>query len=209
MPTLVMMHGMTGTAEMMRPFAEKILPDGWSLLVPEAEFEHSSRGYTWWRYEGGDQPGRRILSATELSDVDSSLLKLSNLLPDEKLVLGGFSQGGAMAQELLQFEHDVLGIIAIGTRVVRPLELRQRLQEIPSAKLLWMHGETDHRVTLDAGLEIPIIFEESGWDVTRVQHSKGHMIPIEFHLSIRQWLENLQSIFQLNFQFFNWSLIII
>lgn len=191
MPTLVMMHGMTGTAEMMRPFAEKILPDGWSLLVPEAEFEHSSRGYTWWRYEGGDQPGRRILSATELSDVDSSLLKLSNLMPDEKLVLGGFSQGGAMAQELLQFEHDVLGIIAMGTRVVRPLELRQRLQEIPSAKLLWMHGETDHRVTLEAGLEIPVLFEESGWDVTRIQHSKGHMIPIEFHLSIRQWLEDL------------------
>ena len=191
MPTLVMMHGMTGTAEMMRPFAEKILPDGWSLLVPEAEFEHSSRGYTWWRYEGGDQPGRRILSATELSDVDSSLLKLSKLMPDGKLVLGGFSQGGAMAQELLQFEHDVLGIIAIGTRVVRPLELRQRLQEIPSAKLLWMHGETDHRVTLDAGFEIPFLFEQSGWDVTRIQHSKGHMIPIEFHLSIRQWLENL------------------
>jgi hypothetical protein len=79
MPTLVMMHGMTGTADMMRPFAEKILPDGWDLVVPEADFEHLSRGFTWWRYEGGDQPGRRMLSATELSDVDSSLLKLSNL----------------------------------------------------------------------------------------------------------------------------------
>ena len=192
MPTLVMMHGMTGTAKMMRPFAEKVLPDGWGLLVPEAEFLHPNRGFTWWRYEGGDQPGRRILSATELSDVDSSLLKLSNLLPDDKLVLGGFSQGGAMAQELLQFEHDVLGIIAIGTRVVRPLELRQRLQEIPSAKLLWMHGESDHRVSLDAGLEIPEVFEESGWDVTRIQHSKGHMIPIEFHFSIKEWLEKIR-----------------
>jgi predicted esterase len=29
-------------------------------------------------------------------------------MPDEKLVLGGFSQGGAMAQELLQFDHDVI-----------------------------------------------------------------------------------------------------
>ena len=145
MPTLVMMHGMTGTAEMMRPFAEKVLPEGWNLLVPEAEFDHPNRGFTWWRYEGGDQPGRRILSATELSDVDSSLLKLSNMLPDDKLVLGGFSQGGAMAQELLQFDLDVLGIIAIGTRVVRPLELRQRLQELQPAKLLWMHGESDHR----------------------------------------------------------------
>ncbi|RJU86825.1 MAG: alpha/beta fold hydrolase [Candidatus Poseidoniales archaeon] len=191
MPTLVMMHGMTGTAEMMRPFAEKVLPEGWNLLVPEAEFNHPNRGFTWWRYEGGDQPGRRILSATELSDVDSSLLKLSNILPDDKLVLGGFSQGGAMAQELLQFDHDVLGIIAIGTRVVRPLELRQRLQELQPAKLLWMHGESDHRVSLDAGLEIPQIFEESGWDVLKIQHSKGHMIPIEFHFSIKEWLEKL------------------
>ena len=40
MPTLVMMHGMTGTSEMMRPFAEKILPNGWNLLVPQAEFPH-------------------------------------------------------------------------------------------------------------------------------------------------------------------------
>ena len=191
MPTLVMMHGMTGTSEMMRPFAEKILPEGWDLLVPQAEFEHPKRGFTWWRYEGGDNPGRRILTAKELSDVDASLLKLSNILPDDELVLGGFSQGGAMAQELLQFELKVLGVIAIGTRAVRPLELKDRLTQISPSKLMWMHGESDHRVSLDAGLEIPEIFEESGWDVTRIQHHKGHMIPIEFHEQVKQWLENL------------------
>ena len=191
MPTLVMMHGMTGTSEMMRPFAEKILPEGWNLLVPQAEFEHPNRGYTWWRYEGGDNPERRILTAKELSDVDASLLKLSNILPDDELVLGGFSQGGAMAQELLQFNLKVLGVIAIGTRTVRPLELRDRLTEISPSKLMWMHGESDHRVSLEAGLEIPEIFEESGWNVTRIQHHKGHMIPIEFHEQVKEWLENL------------------
>lgn len=186
-----MMHGMTGTATMMRPFAEKILPEGWDLIVPEAQFEHPRRGFTWWRYEGGDNPNRRILSSTELSDVDSSLLKLIELIPQDNVVLGGFSQGGAMAQELLQFDIDVLGIIAMGTRVVRPLELRQRLQEIPKSKLLWMHGETDHRVSLEAGLEIPQIFEEAEWNVEKIQHSKGHMIPVEFHNSIRNWLINI------------------
>ena len=191
MPTLIMMHGMTGTAEMMRPFAEKILPDGWDLIVPEAQFKHPKRGFTWWRYEGGDNPGRRILSATELSDVDSSLLKLIKLLPKEDLVLGGFSQGGAMAQELLQFDLDVLGIIVMGTRVVRPLELKQRLQEIPKSKLLWMHGERDHRVSLEAGLEIVELFEEAGWEVEKIQHNKGHMIPVEFHNSIGKWLSGL------------------
>jgi len=191
MPTLVMMHGMTGTATMMRTFAEKILPEGWDLIVPEAQFEHPKRGFTWWRYEGGDNPNRRILSSTELSDVDSSLLKLIELIPRDNVVLGGFSQGGAMAQELLQFDIDVLGIIAMGTRVVRPLELRQRLQEIPKSKLLWMHGERDHRVSLEAGLEIPQIFEEAEWSVEKIQHSKGHMIPVEFHNSIRNWLINI------------------
>ena len=191
MPTLVMMHGMTGTSEMMRPFAEKILPSGWTLLVPQAEFSHPERGYTWWRYEGGDNPGRRILSAKELSDVDSSLLKLSYILPDDQLVLGGFSQGGAMAQELLQFDLNILGIIAIATRAVRPLELRDRLSQIPVGKLLWMHGESDHRVSLEAGLEIPELFLESGWDVTKIQHHKGHMIPIEYHENVKDWLVDL------------------
>ena len=64
-----MMHGMTGTSDMMRPFAEKILPKGWNLLVPQAQFEHPLRGFTWWRYENEDQPGRRILTAKELSDL--------------------------------------------------------------------------------------------------------------------------------------------
>tara|TARA_B100000683_G_C12339286_1_gene493948 strand:- start:117 stop:680 length:564 start_codon:yes stop_codon:yes gene_type:complete len=186
-----MMHGMTGTAEMMRPFAEKILPKGWTLIVPQAQFNHPNRGFTWWRYEGEDNPGRRILSAKELSDVDSSLLKLSKLLPDDDLVLGGFSQGGAMAQELLQFDLNILGVIAIGTRAVRPLELKNRLQEIPARKLLWMHGESDNRVSLDAGLEIPEIFESSGWNVTRIEHHKGHMIPLEHHDSVAYWLKSL------------------
>tara|TARA_B100000989_G_scaffold143195_1_gene106707 strand:- start:1261 stop:1821 length:561 start_codon:yes stop_codon:yes gene_type:complete len=186
-----MMHGMTGTSEMMQPFAEKILPDGWDLVVPQAQFEHPNRGYTWWRYEGADQPGRRILSARELSDVDSSLLTLSKLLPNDELVLGGFSQGGAMAQELLQFDLRIIGIITIATRAVRPMELRQRLSEIEKSKILWMHGEEDHRVSLEAGLEIAEIFSESGWDLTQVQHPKGHMIPIEFHFLIKEWLQKL------------------
>ena len=87
MPTLVMMHGMTGTSEMMRPFAEKILPEGWNLLVPQAEFEHPNRGYTWWRYEGGDNPGRRILTPRSYQMLMLLCSNLSNILPDDELVL--------------------------------------------------------------------------------------------------------------------------
>lgn len=193
MPTLVMLHGMTGTAAMMHDFAKSILPAKWNLITPQASFPHPQRGFTWWRYENEDEPGRRSLTAIELTDVDTSLLKLVESMPDEDLVLGGFSQGGAMAMEMLQFPlaSRVKGIITIATRVVRPMELRVRLQELSSGNLLWMHGEKDHRVRLEAGEEILSVFDEAGWSSLKISHSKGHMIPIEFHKQIQKWLESL------------------
>ena len=91
-----MMHGMTGDASMMRPFAEKILPEGWTLLVPEARYKHPNRGYTWWRYEDfdADVTRRMSLSRKELMDVDSSLSQLEKLIAEEApmgpLIVGGF-----------------------------------------------------------------------------------------------------------------------
>ena len=98
---------MTGNAEMMRPFAEKILPEGWTLIVPQARYDHPVRGLTWWRYEDydADATRRANLSRRELIDVDSSLSQLEQIIaeqaPKGPLIVGGFSQGGAMAQELL------------------------------------------------------------------------------------------------------------
>ena len=131
MPTLVMMHGMTGNADMMRPFAEKVLPDGWTLIVPEARYKHPRRGRTWWRYEDEDADATRRmnLSRRELIDVDSSLSQLEQIIAEQApmgpLVVGGFSQGGAMAQEMLQLPmaDRIVGVVAIGTRLVRGMEL--------------------------------------------------------------------------------------
>ena len=103
-----MMHGMTGNADMMRPFAEKVLPEGWTLIVPQARYMHPRRGRTWWRYEDEDADATRRmnLSRRELIDVDSSLSQLEQIISERAplgpLVVGGFSQGGAMAQEMLQ-----------------------------------------------------------------------------------------------------------
>ena len=142
---------MTGDASMMRPFAEKILPDGWTLIVPEARYAHPTRGRTWWRYEDEDADATRrmTLSRRELIDVDSSLSQLEQLISEQAplgpLVVGGFSQGGAMAQEMLQLPlaDRIVGVVAMGTRLVREMELRIRLAELEPKHLFWMHGEKD------------------------------------------------------------------
>ena len=196
LPTLIMMHGMTGDASMMRPFAEKILPEGWTLLVPEARFSHPNRGYTWWRYEDfeADVTRRMSLSRKELMDVDSSLSQLEKLIAEEAplgpLVVGGFSQGGAMAQELLQLPiaDRIQGVVCMGTRLVRPMELRLRLSELENQRLFWMHGEKDLRVPIEDGWAIAHLFESAGWAVELIEHPKGHMIPTEHHQALKEWL---------------------
>ena len=191
-----MMHGMTGDASMMRPFAEKILPEGWTLLVPEARFPHPTRGYTWWRYEDfeADVTRRMSLSRIELMDVDSSLSQLEKLIAEQApmgpLVVGGFSQGGAMAQELLQLPiaDRIQGVVCIATRLVRPMELRLRLSDLESKRLFWMHGNRDLRVPMEDGWAVAHLFESAGWAVELIEHQKGHMIPIEHHDALREWL---------------------
>ncbi|MDA0648750.1 MAG: hypothetical protein O3B00_02850 [archaeon] len=200
MPTLILMHGMSGDASMMRPFAEKICPEGWTLLIPEGRFLHPTRGRTWWRYEDydADTTRRSNLSRIELIDVDSSLSQLEKLIsqnaPLGPLVIGGFSQGGAMAQEILQLPiaDRIVGLICIGTRLVRPMELRIRLEELDRKRLFWMHGERDIRVPIEDGWAVAHLFETAGWAVELVEHKKGHMIPIEHHNEITEWLKTFE-----------------
>jgi predicted esterase len=200
MPTLILMHGMSGDASMMRPFAEKICPEGWTLLIPEGRFFHPTRGRTWWRYEDydADTTRRSNLSRIELIDVDSSLSQLEKLIsqnaPLGPLVIGGFSQGGAMAQEILQLPiaDRIVGLICIGTRLVRPMELRIRLEELDRKRLFWMHGERDIRVPIEDGWAVAHLFETAGWAVELVEHKKGHMIPIEHHNEITEWLKTFE-----------------
>ena len=191
-----MMHGMTGDASMMHPFAEKVLPEGWTLLVPQARFRHPVRGFTWWRFEDleADVTRRRTLSRRELMDVDSSLSQLEKLIAEEAplgpLVVGGFSQGGAMAQELLQLPiaDRIVGVVCMGTRLVRPMELRLRLTELETKRMFWMHGEKDVRVPLEDGWAVAHTFESAGWSVELIEHRKGHMIPVEHHDALKEWL---------------------
>jgi predicted esterase len=41
-----------------------------------------------------------------------------------------------------------------------------------------MHGERDHIVNIDDGLNLASIFEDAGWNVIHLRHGKGHMVDL-------------------------------
>ena len=104
--TLVMLHGMTGTSEKMQPLADRLVPNGWNVICPQAEIEHPNRGgFAWW----------------------------------------------------LRAEDPTLPFLK-------------------SREVVWMHGRKDHVVPLEVAIEHAEIYESAGWQVTRLEHEKGHMV---------------------------------
>ena len=191
--TLIMMHGMTGTSEKMEEFARGITPDGWSTLCPQARIRHPTRGgFAWWLFEDG------ISWDESMSQMEESLSGILEILPDGPIIVGGFSQGGAMASALLETDSvdNIVGLVLIGTKTVRGESLRDSLPFLKPRPIAWMHGANDHLVPIDLAREHADLFESAGWPVTRLEHGKGHMVNLnqleELKNAVSRMAENSQ-----------------
>ena len=174
--TLVMLHGMTGTSEKMQPLAESLAPTGWNVICPQAEIEHPTRGgFAWWlRAEDPTLP----LDSKSQTQVEDSMQRVIREIPNGPVIIGGFSQGGAIASALLETDlHErIVGLVLIGTKTVRPDFLTESLPFLKPREVVWMHGKKDHLVPLEVAIEHAEIYESAGWPVTRLEHEKGHMV---------------------------------
>ena len=174
--TFVMMHGMTGTSAKMEPLAKQLVPDGWDIFCPEAKIPHPTRGgFAWWlRSEDPTEP----LGPNALLEVKNSVLDVISEIPDGPIIVGGFSQGAAIASAMLEYDIQsrIKGLVLLGTKTVRPDELREILPFLKQRKVVWMHGSRDHLVPMEQGIEHIEIFEQADWEVTKLEHEKGHMV---------------------------------
>ncbi len=188
MGTLVMLHGLTGTAEMIRPLAESLCPPGWDIVLPEGPLEHPERGKGWWIR---DAPPETPLDQSSFAQIDKSLASIEPLLPDGPLIVGGFSQGSALAQELLgtKFADQILGVIVIGGKSARPVELRLTLSNMEPKRMISMHGDSDHIVPMWPANQTVEIFQEANWDITILRHHKGHMVNLAQQQELVDWVK--------------------
>lgn len=189
--TLVMLHGMTGTSAKMQPLAERLLPSGWEALCPQGEIPHPTRGgFAWWlRAEDPSLP----LNTDSQRQVEESMQRVIGELPDGPLIVGGFSQGGAIASALLETDlsERIVGLVLLGTKTVRPESLAQRLPFLSPRPVVWMHGERDHLVSMEDGVEHAEIFEAADWPVLRLTHEKGHMVNLNQYDELKAAIQRM------------------
>ncbi len=189
--TFVMMHGMTGTSEKMMPLARQLVPKGWNVLCPEAIIPHPTRGgFAWWlRSDDPTLP----LNEKSLQQVHESVLRVITEIPEGPVIVGGFSQGAAIASAMLEYDiqSNIVGLVLLGTKTVKPNELREILPFLKPRKIVWMHGSRDHLVPIEQGIEHLEIFEQADWDVTKLQHDKGHMVNLNQFDELKSAIQNM------------------
>lgn len=98
---VVLLHGRGADRLDMRGLAQE-LPRSWAYVLPNAPFQAApwgyGPGYAWYRFLGGDRPDEASFEAS-LAALDELIAALPDRLgvPPQRLVLGGFSQGGTLS----------------------------------------------------------------------------------------------------------------
>lgn len=116
-------------------------------------------------------------------------------IPSEKIVLAGFSQGGAMALQCgLRYPKKLAGILVLSSWL--PLAssvLAERNTANQQTPILMLHGTADTLIPLSWTTENYNYLQEIGYQVTLSSYPMQHTICPEEIVTINTWLDNLLS----------------
>jgi phospholipase/carboxylesterase len=102
-------------------------------------------------------------------------------VPAERIVLAGFSQGGAMALHVaLRHTEKLAGIVALSCYLVQADTLESEAaaanRDIP---ILWVHGSQDPMVAYDRGVASVRRLEALGWKIDFKTYPMQHEVCME------------------------------
>jgi phospholipase/carboxylesterase len=111
-------------------------------------------------------------------------------IPSDRIVLAGFSQGGAIALHTgLRYGHRLAGLLALSAYLPLPgpfaAEARPERRDTP---VLMCHGTHDPMLPLALGAWSRDALEQAGYDVTWREYPMAHQVCAEEIADIGAWL---------------------
>lgn len=200
---LVLLHG-RGADETDLLGLSRHLPATWTVVAPRAPFSATPWGYgpgwAWYRYLGEDRP--------EPESYEQSLRAVSELIgalpvkygfDADRLVLGGFSQGGTISLGFsLATAAGHLGVDA--PRVRRVVNLSGFLADHPlveakpdtvaGTRIFWGHGTADPAIPFELAVRGRAALVAAGADVRAHDYPAGHWIEPQELNDLVAWVDS-------------------
>ncbi len=113
-----------------------------------------------------------------------------NGIESEKIIVAGFSQGGAIALHCgCRYPKPLAGIMALSTYLPLPDTLADEISEfITETPVFMAHGREDDVIAYDYGKQSQSQLENFDIDVHWHEYDMGHEVCMEEIMHIRQWL---------------------
>jgi phospholipase/carboxylesterase len=111
-------------------------------------------------------------------------------VPDERIVLAGFSQGGAIALAGgLRHPRRLAGIVALSTYLPMQSSFEaERSAANAATPIFWGHGTADPIVPLTRGVQSRDVLQELGYPVEWHTYAMPHSVCAEEIVDLRAWL---------------------
>ena len=121
--------------------------------------------------------------------------EVSKGVPSNRIVLAGFSQGGAMALYTgLRYVKSLAGIIALSTYLPFAHQLAEKASVVNKQILIFMaHGDSDPVLPLTLGKQTFQLLNQLGYPTEWHDYTMGHQVCYEEIKAIGKWLTNLLS----------------
>lgn len=116
-------------------------------------------------------------------------------IPAERILIGGFSQGGALAYlSALTFPQRLAGIVALSTYIPSPELLRKELAAVQQALPIFVaHGSHDDVVAPALGKQAATLLKELGFRPAWHSYPLGHEVSRAEIADLSSWLQTLFS----------------
>ena len=138
----------------------------------------------------------------DMEDVES-IVKSSNLIHNyidaeikkgiesDKIIIAGFSQGGAIALHSgIRYPSKLAGILALSSYLPLPENLEKKTSACKEMSIVMAHGNDDDIIPIEQGLSSYQTLIENGYKVEWYEYEMQHSICSEEISMIKKWIEN-------------------
>lgn len=194
---LILMHGVGSNEQDLFGLAPYV-PKNFHVLSLRAPYAMGPSAYGWFAFTVDAQGERRINETQEAASratVAQTLASAAQQLgiPSERVVAGGFSQGGIMSLSLLLTQPALMhAAMVMHSRLLQQIvPLVVPAQELQGKQLWLSHGTHDNVIPLAAAHGIRDLVKTLPIELAYAEYPSAHEIIEEELMEAMAWLEGL------------------